>query len=35
MRNIELEEEVDINIVYASVIDVIDRLIESGLLEKV
>lgn len=35
IRNIEPEEEIDVNTVYAAVIDVIDNLIEAGLLEKV
>ncbi|MEM1526425.1 MAG: PqqD family protein [Ignisphaera sp.] len=33
--SIESEEEIDANTVYVAVVDVIDNLIEAGLLEKV
>jgi hypothetical protein len=35
LKNVESEEEIDVNTVYAAVIDVIDSLLEVKLLEKI
>lgn len=34
LNSIESEEEIDANTVYAAVVDVVDSLLEAGLLEK-